>query len=128
MNLRRTPSRNAHRSWIEFVLSVIAFGTLLLFSYLGVYACVVVRGSATWDEFAATGTPLVPGYPIDSTLMDRVFAPAHYIDRRIRSEYWTFSLTFDGAFEESLDDAQTSSAIDDARTNLARDGELDTIQ
>ena len=95
MNLHPKPSRDDQPSSYRFVYFVIAFTTLLVIAYFGVYASVVVRGDATWDEFAATGEPVVPRYPIDSTLVDRVFAPAHYLDRRIRSEHWSLSLTFD---------------------------------
>ena len=64
--------------WIIATLVVVAFLTV---SYIGAYYALVQRGGSSF------GGPFVT-YRVDG--LRTIFGPAHWLDRKIRPDYWGY--------------------------------------
>jgi hypothetical protein len=72
------------------MLPALVLGLLLLPGlYLGGYAALVQRAEFSfWCGFGANTSYYAAHYRVGGDWADKLFAPAHALDRRVRAAYW----------------------------------------
>jgi hypothetical protein len=74
---------------VDTIVAAIVLLVAALVLYVLAYRLLVMRGVATIDEGRGT---IYPYYRIADAALRGVFAPAHWLDRRMRPSFWTFGI------------------------------------